>query len=146
VEAVLAAAHVQHLAWLAGARDDVADILRMLGCFVLPSQAEGTSCTLQEAMASGLPVVATAVGGTPDVVEDGVTGLLVPSDDANAMANALWSVYTNAARARLFGQAARRQALKKWGIDAMVHSYQRLFSGQHLGEPVPSAPGYSAEL
>lgn len=145
VEAVLAAAHVQHLAWLAGARDDVADILRMLGCFVLPSQAEGTSCTLQEAMASGLPVVATAVGGTPDVVEDGVTGLLVPSDDANAMANALWIVYTNAARARLFGQAARRQALKKWGIDAMVHSYQRLFSGQHLGEPVPSAPGYSAE-
>lgn len=142
VEATLTEANVQHLAWLAGARDDVGDILRMLSCFVLPSQAEGTSCTLQEAMASGLPVVATAVGGTPDVVEEGVTGLLVPSDDANAMAKALWSLYTDPARSRLFAQSARRQALKKFGIDAMVHSYEQLFSGQQLGEPVHSAPGY----
>jgi sugar transferase (PEP-CTERM/EpsH1 system associated) len=142
VEATLARAHVQHLAWLAGARDDVADILRMLGCFVLPSQAEGTSCTLQEAMASGLPVVATAVGGTPEVVEDGITGLLVPSDDANAMAQALWSLYTDSVRARLFSQSARRQALKKFGMDAMVQSYERLFSGQQLEDAVRIAPGY----
>lgn len=145
VEAPLTDANVQHLAWLAGARDDVADILRMLSCFVLPSQAEGTSCTLQEAMASGLPVVATAVGGTPDVVEDGITGLLVPSDDANAMAQALWNLYTDSARARFFSQSARLQALKKFGIDAMVHSYQRLFSGQQLGESVHSASGYSGQ-
>lgn len=142
VEATLVQAHVQHLAWLAGARDDVDDILRMLGCFVLPSQAEGTSCTLQEAMASGLPVVATAVGGTPDVVEDGMTGLLVPSDDANAMAQALWSLYADSARARLFSQSARRQALKRFGMDAMVQSYERLFSGQQLDDAVRIASGY----
>ena len=71
IETLLADANVSHLAWLAGARDDVADVLRMLNCFVLPSQAEGTSCTLQEAMACGLPVVATAVGGTPDLLDHG---------------------------------------------------------------------------
>ncbi len=145
VEATITAANVRPLAWLAGARDDVADILRMLSCFVLPSQAEGTSCTLQEAMASGLPVVATCVGGTPDVVEEGITGLLVPPDDAEAMAKALWSLYTDAARARLFAQAARKQAVKKFGIDAMVRSYERLFSGQQLREQLHSASGYSAQ-
>lgn len=145
IEATLTEAHVRHLAWLAGARDDVADILRMLSCFVLPSQAEGTSCTLQEAMASGLPVVATAVGGTPDVVEEGITGLLVPSDDANAMAQALWSLYIDSARARLFSQSARRQAVKRFDIDAMVHSYESLFAGQQLDDSVRSAPGYSGQ-
>ena len=68
---------------------DVADVLRSLDLFVLPSQTEGTSCTLQEAMASGLPVVATAVGGTPDLVQEGVTGRLVPPDDEQALADAM---------------------------------------------------------
>ena len=145
IDSTLTEAHVRHLAWLAGARGDVADILRMLGCFVLPSQAEGTSCTLQEAMATGLPVVATAVGGTPEVVEEGITGLLVPSDDADAMAQALWSLYTNAARARRFAQSARRQAVKRFGIDATVYSYESLFSGQRLDDSVRIAPGYSGQ-
>lgn len=127
VEAILAQAGLRHLAWLAGARDDVAAIMRTLNCFVLPSQAEGTSCTLQEAMASGLPVVATAVGGTPDLVEEGVTGYLVPSDNVDAMARAIWRCYGGADQLQTFGQTARARALAQFGLDGMVKQYEALF-------------------
>lgn len=128
VEAVLEKAGVRHLAWLAGARDDVADILRMLACFVLPSQAEGTSCTLQEAMASGLPVVATAVGGTPALVQEGVTGHLVASDDAVAMARAIAGLLKSPETMQSFADSARARALSQFGLDAMVLAYDQLFS------------------
>ena len=130
IETLLADANVSHLAWLAGARDDVADVLRMLNCFVLPSQAEGTSCTLQEAMACGLPVVATAVGGTPDLLKHGESGFLVDSDDEAAMANAIWALYTDKAKTLRLAQTARDWALQNFGLDAMVHSYESLFSGR----------------
>lgn len=135
VEAVLEKAGVRHLAWLAGARDDVADILRMLDCFVLPSQAEGTSCTLQEAMASGLPVVATAVGGTPDLVEDGVTGRLVASDDEVAMARAIAALYADPDMAGRYAQTARARSLSRFGLDAMVQAYATLFAGAAAERP-----------
>ncbi len=135
VEAVLEEGGVRHLAWLAGARDDVADILRMLSCFVLPSQAEGTSCTLQEAMACGLPVVATAVGGTPDLVEEGRTGHLVPSDDVAAMADAMAALYADPQRAHQYAQTARTRSVSRFGLDAMVQAYAALFSGAAQPQP-----------
>jgi len=128
VQSVLTQAGLEHLAWLAGARNDVADILRQLNCFVLPSQAEGTSCTLQEAMACGLPVVATAVGGTPALVDDGSTGYLVPSDDAQAMAHALWTCFNEPEKTRSFGRVARAKAIAQFGMGHMVQRYQQLFS------------------
>ena len=127
IEGILASAGLQHLAWLAGARDDVAAIMRTLNCFALPSQAEGTSCTLQEAMACGLPVVATAVGGTPDLVEEGVTGYLVPSEDEAALAQALWRCYSNPDAMQAFGQTARARALANFGLASMVQRYEALF-------------------
>ena len=136
IETLLADANVSHLAWLAGARDDVADVLRMLNCFVLPSQAEGTSCTLQEAMACGLPVVATAVGGTPDLLDHGKSGVLVASDDEAAMATAIWGMYTDPANTLRLAQTARDRALQEFGLDAMVHSYETLFSGRLSVGPV----------
>lgn len=129
VESVLREAGVLHLAWLPGSREDVADVLRMLDCFVLPSQAEGTSCTLQEAMASGLPAVATAVGGTPDLVEEGVTGHLVPAGDEAALAERIWQCLQDPARSQAMGRVARERARSRFGLDAMVQSYERLFSG-----------------
>jgi sugar transferase (PEP-CTERM/EpsH1 system associated) len=132
VEAVLADAGLGHLAWLPGARNDVAHIMRLLGCFVLPSQAEGTSCTLQEAMASGLAVVATAVGGTPELIEDGRTGLLVRADDEVSMAHAIWRCCAEPAWARGLGQAARAEALAHHGIDTMVARYERLFGVEEV--------------
>lgn len=132
VEAVLSDAGLSGLAWLPGARDDVADILRMLRVFVLPSQAEGTSCTLQEAMASGLPCVATAVGGTPAVVDHAVTGLLVPSDDAAAMAQALYECLQAPLSGGSMGQKARQRAVDQYGITPMLAQYLRLFA-PHAG-------------
>ncbi len=126
VEAILSAASLSHLAWLPGARNDVPEVLRMLDVFVLPSQAEGTSCTLQEAMASGLPVVATAVGGNSDLVHVGRTGLLVPSDDESALADALACLWEAPAEARTMGAAGREIAVQTFGLEAMVSAYQAL--------------------
>lgn len=129
IESTLAATGLLACAWLPGARDDVPDILRMLDVFVLPSQAEGTSCTLQEAMATGLPVVATAVGGTPELVEEGATGHLVPSDDEAALATAIFRVLADEAGARHCSFAARSRAVNQFGLDGMVRAYDSIFSG-----------------
>lgn len=127
IERILSAAGVSHLAWLPGARADVATVLQSLDCFVLPSETEGTSCTLQEAMSCGLPSVATAVGGTPDLLTEEITGRLVPSDDVDAMAHALMHYMLNPQQARDNGRAARAQAQRDFGMDAMVAHYDQLF-------------------
>lgn len=131
IEAVLSEASLSHLAWLPGAREDVADILRMLSLFVLPSQTEGTSCTLQEAMASGLPVVATAVGGSPALLGND-TGRLVPPDDVKKLAAAMHEFLTNETKRLSAGRHARERATQLFGIDALVRSYQQLFRGLRL--------------
>lgn len=129
IETILAEAGMRDLAWLAGARSDVPAVLRMLDCFVLPSLIEGTSCTLQEAMSCGLPIVATAVGGTPEVLHDGATGTLVPVQDDAAMADALAAYFDDAPRAARHGQAARTEAEQHHALSAMVRRYDTLFSG-----------------
>lgn len=129
VEAVLAQANLSHLAWLPGNRSDVAEVLRMLSVFVLPSQTEGTSCTLQEAMASGLPVVATAVGGTPDLLGEG-PGQLVSPGDVSQLANAMCDLLMDAGLRETKGAQARQRALDVFGIEALIHSYEKLFQGR----------------
>lgn len=127
IEEILHRGNALQYAWLAGARNDVPAILRMLDCFVLPSQAEGTSCTLQEAMACGLPSIATAVGGTPELIENGVTGYLVPSDNEVAMAEALWSACSTPEQLVKFGRNARQRALAEFALDSMIAQYEALF-------------------
>lgn len=129
VEHILDEAGMREFAWLPGARSDVPDVLRMLDCFVLPSLTEGTSCTLQEAMACGLPTVATAVGGTPDLVESDVTGLLVPADDEAAMAHAMARYLGDKNLANRHGDAARAYAQQHFALTAMVERYDTLFAG-----------------
>lgn len=128
VERTLDDAGAREFAWLPGARDDVPELMRRMNCFVLPSQAEGTSCTIQEAMSCGLPVVATAVGGTPDLVQDGVTGYLVPPDDEGAMAGAIWRCAQDPDSAIRLGHEGRACAIARFGLDAMVARYERLLS------------------
>jgi glycosyltransferase involved in cell wall biosynthesis len=82
-------AGLQDCAWLPGARSDVAPVMRSFSLFALSSMAEGTPVTMLEAMACGLPVVATAVGGIPEVVQDGASGALVPAGDPQRLAEAL---------------------------------------------------------
>ena len=85
VERVLREGDALGLAWMPGERSNVPDVMRGLDCFVLPSLGEGISNTILEAMSSGLPVVATRVGGNPELVEEGLTGRLVPSADPRAI-------------------------------------------------------------
>src|SRR5262249_61074437 len=86
---ILAQAGRGHLAWLPGERDDVARLMQGFDVFVLPSLAEGISNTILEAMATGLPIVATQVGGNPELVDEGRTALLVPSAPPPPIATSL---------------------------------------------------------
>lgn len=95
--------------------------------FVLPSLQEGLPLSLLEAMASGLPVVATTVGGIPGVVKDGENGLLVPAADPTALRDALVRLLTNPALRQSLGAAARRDSLD-WSWDAVWERYEALLS------------------
>src|SRR4029453_15303804 len=105
VDNVLAAAGLRDRAWLPGDHADVPDLLRGLNCFVLPSLAEGVSNTILEAMASGIPIVATRVGGNPELIDDGVTGRLVPATNAETMATAILGYFDDPTLGRRHGRA-----------------------------------------
>ena len=124
---MLDAAGVADLAWLPGERHDVPDILRGLDCFVLPSLAEGISNTILEAMASGLPVIATRVGGNPELVLEGETGRLVPVGDVEALASALIDDAHAPEADRAAGQAGRWQVERRFSMDSMVAAYRGLY-------------------
>ena len=103
---------------------DMPALLRRASLFVLPSITEGMPLAVLEAMACGLPVVATAVGGTPEAVDDGVCGLLVGTGDAVALANALLRVHSNADEARAMGLAGRRRVEAMFDLRSMVLQYE----------------------
>ena len=124
---ILHQAGVDHWTWLAGERDDVAQIMRGLDLFVLPSLAEGISNTILEAMASGLPVVATAVGGNPELVMEGHTGSLVPPADPQAMAIILQHYVLNPEKGVRQGIAARALVVQRFGLDTMAKKYMDLY-------------------
>ena len=126
-EAILSAAGLRGLAWLPGERHDVPEVMRGLDCFVLPSLAEGISNTILEAMSSGLPVIATAVGGNPELVTAGRTGWLVPAGDAGAIARALVDAATDPARAAALGRAARAEVERRFSLSGMVDAYGALY-------------------
>jgi sugar transferase (PEP-CTERM/EpsH1 system associated) len=124
---LLRAAGAEALAWLPGERADVPPVLRAMDLFVLPSLGEGMSNAILEAMATGLPVVATKVGGNPELVEEGRTGTLVPSGDPVAMAGAIRAYLTDPDKARRHGQAGRRRVEAQFSLDAMVEGYLALY-------------------
>jgi glycosyltransferase involved in cell wall biosynthesis len=103
-----------------GHLDDARELLAELDVFVLPSWAEGMPIVLLEAMAAGRPVVATPVGGTPEVVVHGETGLLVPPRDPAALAAALRELLADPDRRARFGQAGRRRVEERFSEEAMT--------------------------
>jgi sugar transferase (PEP-CTERM/EpsH1 system associated) len=115
--------------WLPGSRSDVAELLRAMNCFALPSIAEGTSCTLQEAMASGLPIVATSVGGNPDALKNGQCGQLVASDKVDELAQALSRCLRNENEVSDMAAAGRAEVLAHHSLSNMVDRYRQLFEG-----------------
>jgi glycosyltransferase involved in cell wall biosynthesis len=112
---------------LVGHHADVADVLRAFDVFALPSRNEGISNTILEAMATGLPVVATAVGGNPELVTDGVTGALVPGGDVQALAAAVERYLTDSGRRRHHGLLARDTARERFGMEPMVRAYEAVW-------------------
>ncbi len=98
--------------------------------FVLPSRSEAFPNAVMEAMASGLPIVATAVGGVPELIADGETGRLVPAGSTTALAQALIDMLDQPAQAAELGRAARRRIEQKFSFDRMVDQFARLYLSQ----------------
>jgi sugar transferase (PEP-CTERM/EpsH1 system associated) len=126
-ERIVQEAGIGNLVWFAGERSDVPDVMRGLDCFVLPSLAEGISNTILEAMASGLPVVATRVGGNADLMIEGMTGQLVPRADSGALAEAILGYFRDPATARRHGKAGRHRVEQHFSLDQMARQYERLY-------------------
>jgi len=124
---LLQAAGLAHLAWMPGVRDDIADIMQVLDVFVLPSKNEGISNTILEALASGLPVIATAVGGNLELVEEGVNGMLVQPGDVGGMAQALLAYLDAPARIAEHGAHARQHAVQRFSIPVMAEAYSLVY-------------------
>jgi glycosyltransferase involved in cell wall biosynthesis len=115
--------HVRFLGW----RNDVLRLLALADIVVQPSEWETFGLTLVEAMALGKPCVATAVGGMPEVVEDGVTGLIVPKRDVGALTRAIGALLDDPARARQFGQNGRKRVQDLFQLETMIQQTQALY-------------------
>lgn len=113
---------------LLGARTDVPDVLRALDLFVLTSRTEGLPLVIPEAMATGLPVVATRVGGVPDVIEEGATGHLVPSGDVDALRARIGALRDDPAARRALGARAREVARTRFSSERMHRDYLAVYA------------------
>ena len=112
---------------LLGERSDVPHLLGGFDVFALPSIAEGISNTVLEAMASGLPLVATRTGGNPELVEDGVTGRLIPVGDTASLADALAAYVTDGHLRAVHGKAGRQRAVERFSVERMADRYRELY-------------------
>ena len=110
-----------------GSVNDVPAVLRKNHVFVLPSLNEGISNTVLEAMASGLPVIASDVGGNPELVVDGETGKLFASGDVSALCDHLASYLHDPALRRRHGRQARQRAIEHFSMESMLENYSRLY-------------------
>ena len=113
---------------LGGHRDDVPEWLGIMDVFVHPSLMEGMSNAVLEAMAVGLPVVATAVGGTPEIVEDRLTGILVPPATPSALSEAMMSYCGDAPTRMAHGAAGRERVEREYPLTNMIAGYTEVYS------------------
>ena len=121
---------------LAGSFDNVNDVLAAADLFVLPSHEEGLSLALLEAMAAGLPIVASDIPGNRLAIRSGSEGVMVPTGDQTALADAIESMLAEPARAAALGTAARQRAQADFSLDRMVDDYMAVFN-RLLNSPRP---------
>ena len=145
LEAEIASLQLGERVWIAGARSDIPAVMQAIDLFVLPSRNEGISNTILEAMASGLPVIATAVGGNAELVEHGVSGALVPPGDSQALATMMAHYVKEDALRQAHGAAARQRAESGFSIEGMMSRYQALYLDQLRRAGVIAAAGPLAE-
>ena len=120
-------AGILDLTWLPGSRDDTPELLRAFDIFALPSLAEGISNTILEAMATGLPVVATDVGGNAELVVNGETGSLVPRANPDVLAAAIRAYAEDIVLRVAHGKAGRQRVGDRFSLDGMVEQYERIY-------------------
>lgn len=123
----IASARLEGRIILTGARQDVAQILGRSFLAAHPGEQEGFSNAILEAMAAGLPVVASRAGGNPEAVVDGETGFIVPAGDSSAFAEAILTLLRDPHRARAMGEAGRRRAREVFSMERMVGEVERLY-------------------
>lgn len=124
---MIRSAKAENLAWFPGERTDIPELMRVMDLFVLPSLGEGISNTILEAMSSGLPVVATKVGGNIELVKEGKTGKLIPPSDPEILAEAIFEYYRNQELLTRQGYAARQLIECGFGMDVMTNSYLKVY-------------------
>ena len=112
---------------LAGTRKDIADLLSASDVFLMSSISEGIPLTVIEAMAARRPVVSTAVGGLPELIEHGVSGMLAPSGDASSLAASLVQLYQNADLRNQMADVAATRAQEKFSLQGMLNSYRDVY-------------------
>ncbi len=132
-----------------GHRADARDLIGLLDVLAVPSLTEGTPLTVLEAMAAGVPIVASAVGGVPDQVRHGKEGLLVPPEDPAALGDALLELLQDPGLARRLGEAARRRADSEFAHATMVQRIEAVY-GAALGWPstqsaAPEGPSFRVD-
>jgi glycosyltransferase involved in cell wall biosynthesis len=116
---------VEFPGWVVGERKQA--LLERASVFVLPSYVENMPVSVLEAMAAGLPVVATNVGAIPEVVEDGVTGMLAPPGDADALARAIESILADPQRCQRMGEAGRARAQRHYSVDRVMPRLEAIY-------------------
>ncbi len=129
LEQLVRESHLTDMVWMAGARTDIPRLLQSMDIFVLPSEAEGISNTILEAMGTGLPVIATRVGGNAELVLEGETGRLVPAKDPHALGAALLAYLQDLKTMRNHGEAGRKRVEEKFSMQAMVEGYLQVYDG-----------------
>jgi glycosyltransferase involved in cell wall biosynthesis len=134
LERQIAVAGLTHHFALPGHRSDFDQLLASADLFVLPSLTEGLPNVVLEASSAGVPVIATAVGGNPEIIVDGVTGRLVPPNDSQALANQIVHLLTDEAGRRRMGQAAREYVTRRFSFARQAEMYLTLF--RELRQPV----------
>jgi len=127
IETLVAEKGLQSHVSFMGIRADVAELLGQCDIFALSSEWEGVPLTILEAMAAGRPVVATAVGGVPELVEDGTTGILVPPGDRVALAEALLRLANDPKLRQLMGEEGQKRARERFDITLTAREYETLY-------------------
>jgi glycosyltransferase involved in cell wall biosynthesis len=120
---------------LIGRRDDVPDVVRALDVAILSSRWEGSPLVLMEYMALAAPIVATAVGGVPDLIEDGVHGLLVPPHSPDALADGIGRLLDDRSLAARMGEAARERQRAEFDLDVVVRRLEGLYAELYAATP-----------
>lgn len=143
LERRIAKHELEDIVWLVGDSDNVPALLSAMHIFVLPSLNEGISNTILEAMASSLAVVATDVGGTPELISPGVSGVLVPSNDVAALAQALAVLLAHPQRIKEIGNASRQYVESHFDWAVTVTAYLKVYDDVLGVHPVSHEQGGS---